>query len=105
MDTEVDLIDLYIDDTTGNSGNVAERNAETSHVGNTYQAEFCKKCNMAFADWNAFFVHKLSAPDVHMCCYFCGKDFNTPGGTIRHQRQVSALPFPFEFVNQVVISK
>ena len=51
------------------------------------QSEHCEKCNKSFSCWDAFMIHKIESKK-HICCLFCGRDFNTFEGCSRHQRQV-----------------
>ncbi|KAL3426819.1 C2H2 finger domain-containing protein [Phlyctema vagabunda] len=46
-------------------------------------SEYCKRCDLRFANYEAFHLHKLSSNN-HIACGVCGQDFHTAQGLKRH---------------------
>lgn len=46
--------------------------------------DWCSKCELDFDDDLALINHKRATPDIHLCCAYCGDDFQCEAGRARH---------------------
>ena len=49
--------------------------------------DYCKLCNIDFADWDEYHAHKMEST-AHIVCPVCSADFRTQDGRNAHVRQV-----------------
>ena len=49
--------------------------------------DYCGLCNIPFADDDEYLQHRIKS-ERHMTCPFCGEDFRSESGCLRHIRQV-----------------
>jgi hypothetical protein len=67
------------------------------HKWKAAEHEYCRVCDLDFTDWDAHIAHKVEVDDArsdghHICCRFCGFEFNTREARNRHVTHVSLFP-------------